>query len=232
MGASFGSECSPGTLPDHTYCSEIRENVASNWGAGIYVGLGQSRAEIADTAFLSNYASIIGTANGEALLVGDGAAVTVTNGLFTGHGLTDNSAVHVDSNATYFSDNSTYAGNDNVPIFVDSQGTAVLTLNIIWDNDLPADIQGALTSRCNDTQVLLGGVGDTSVNPRFINLRGPYRLGPGSPAIDTCAGFADHDLDGKSRPYNAVGGVSLFEHDMGAFEARSPVFIPLVVRDA
>jgi hypothetical protein len=233
LGTAFGPDCSPSTLPAHTYCTELRGNEASGQGAGIYVGLGQSTARIADTAFLANRGLTTNNADGEALWVGNDAAVSVTNALFAGHRANGNTVVSVDRDATYFSENSTYAGNGDVPLFVDSQAAATLTLNIIWDNGLAADIQGSLTSQCNDTQsASLGGSGDISQDPQFINLRGPYRLGPNSPAIDTCAGLIGHDLDGKSRPFNAIGsGFSLFEYDMGAFEARRPVFVPLALRN-
>jgi predicted outer membrane repeat protein len=233
MGASFGSDCNPTALPPHTYCSEIRGNDTAGREAGIYVAPGQqSTAEIADTAFLDNYASIIGSPRGEALMIEDYAAVTVTNCLFSGHGTTDNPAVYVAREATYFSNNSTYAGNHHVPLSVASEATATLTLNIIWDNALPSDIQGSLSSRCNDTQILLGGSGDIRQDPQFINLGGPYRLSWQSPAIDRCIGTTDHDLYGNPRPIDAIGGVSLFEHDMGAFETLAPLFLPIGARNS
>jgi len=228
MGASFGADCNPSTLPSHTYCSEVRGNTSAGVGAGVYVGVGLNDVSIADTAFLDNENTSFNR-DGAALSVGEGV-VTLTNGLVSGNGANSNSAVEIGPDAAFFSTNSTYAGNQDVPLSVDSQATVTLTLNIIWSNTLPADIQGSLSSRCNDTQVALGGSGDVSVDPQFINLRGPYRLGPGSPAIDTCIGSTDHDLDGKPRPINAHGGLSLFIHDMGAFEAHPPVFIPLVLR--
>lgn len=229
MGASFGPECRPSALPDHTYCSEVRGNRSPGSGAGLHVGVGQNRVSIGDTAFLDNVGEGIGTSPGAALSVNEGV-VSMTNGLVSGNGANANSAVDIGSNAGYFSENSTYAGNQDVPLFVDSQGSVTLTLNIIWDNGLSSDIQGSLSSRCNNTQVALGGSGDISQDPRFVNLRGPYRLGLGSPAIDTCIGFTDHDLDGKSRPFNIGGVPTLFVYDMGAFEARPPMFIPLVLR--
>ncbi len=231
MGASFGADCTPAALPAHTYCSEVRGNGSPGTGAGVYLGVGQSTATIADTAFLDNQGLTPGASDGEALLVGNGATVSATNCLFTGHGPDANSAVHVVINAAYRSDNSTYAGNQNVPLLVDSQGAVTLTLNIIWDNLAWSDIQGSVSSRCNDTQTSLGGSGDISADPRFINLRGPYRLGPGSPAIDSCIGLTDHDLDGKSRPVSVGSGLSLFTYDMGAFEARPSVFVPAILRN-
>ena len=234
MRAAFGSDCSPSNLPDHTYCSEIRGNETSGREAGIYIAPGQATATIADTAFLDNYASIIGSPRGEALNIEDYTAVTVTNCLFSGHGHTDNPAVYVDREATYVSNNSTYAGNHHVPISVTQEATATLTGNIIWDNALPSDIhrQAGLTSRCNDTQVGLGGTRDISVDPQFITLRGPYRLGRASLAIDRCLGGPDHDLDGNPRPINGFGGPSILDYDMGAFEAYPPVFVPLVSRNS
>jgi predicted outer membrane repeat protein len=229
MGASF-ADCSPSALPDHTYCSEIRGNSADNFGGGIYFGLGGSTATIEDTAFLDNE----GASDGEAFLVTDYTAVTVTNSLFSGHGVNSNPAVSVPGQDTYFTSiNSTYAGNHHIPLSVTQDATTTLTLNIMWDNALPADIhsQAGLTSQCNDTQIGLGGSGDISVNPQFINLRGPYRLKHTSPAIDRCIGTTNHDLDGNPRPIDAIGGVSLFEHDMGAFEAYPPTFIPLALNN-
>jgi len=229
MGASFGSECRPSSLLAHTYCSEVRGNESPGAGAGFQIE-GPAWAEIADTAFLENRGTYFDGSNGAALMVGSGADASVTNGLFSENGANSNSAVYVGADATYWSDNSTYAGNQDVPLFVESQGTVTLTLNVIWDNGLPSDIRGRLSSRCNNTQVGLGGSGDISQDPQFINLRGPYRLGPGSPSIDACIGLIDHDLDGKSRPFNVGGLPTVFVYDMGAFEARPPVFVPLVLR--
>ena len=229
MGASFGPECMPGSLPAHAYCSEVRGNETPGAGAGVSVE-GPARATIVDTAFLENRGTHPAGSNGAALGVGHDADVSVTNGLFSENGANSDNAVYVGANATYWSDNSTYAGNQDVPLFVESQGSVTLTLNIIWDNGLPSDIRGSLSSRCNDTQVGLGGSDDISQDPQFINLRGPYRLGPNSPAIDACIGLVDHDLDGKLRPLNVEGAPTLFSYDMGAFEARSPVFVPLVLR--
>jgi hypothetical protein len=110
-----------------------------------------------------------------------------------------------------------------------------LTNNIMWDNASPALYQSAvtLTASCNDTQDLLSGPGNISVDPQFITTtRGAYRLAVSSPAVDACTGTVDHDLDNFHRPINADGVLSSMEFDMGAFERQVRIFLPIVLRNA
>jgi predicted outer membrane repeat protein len=229
-GPSFTS-CDPWTLPAGRYCSEIRDNEAGGWGSGIYVD--QSTATILDTAFLDNEGLSGGTSPGDAILV-SGGAVEVTNGLISGNGANENSAVHLYTDAVYTSTHSTYAGNGDSPLFVVSTARALLAKNIMWDNGDDAFYQpgASVTASCNDTENLLTGPGNISTSPHFVTTtRGSYRLGPGSPARDVCAAGVDHDLDDVRRPIDADGVASPTEHDMGAFEGWIPVFLPTVLAD-
>ncbi|AKS43284.1 choice-of-anchor Q domain-containing protein [Wenzhouxiangella marina] len=63
-----------------------------------------------------------------------------------------------------------------------------------------------------------------NLDPGFGNTaRGPYRLGPGSAAIDACSSAqVEDDLDGAGRP-------SGDGYDIGAFEAE--VFVDRVFSD-
>jgi hypothetical protein len=56
---------------------------------------------------------------------------------------------------------------------------------------------------------------------QLINLLGPYRLGPGSPAIDACIGVIDHELDGKPRLFDVAGVPTLFVYDNGGVRGPS-----------
>lgn len=225
-------ECDPLALASGIYCSEIRENEASNSGAGIY--LKESDATILNTAFLDNVGLSSGTAPGAALWIGRDAATVMTNTLISGHGTYSNTAVHVYSGGSLASYNSTYAGNQDTPIYVVGTAAVTLTNNIIWGNTSSAYYQPGVipNTSCNDTQSALSGPGDISADPHFVTTtRGPYRLGPSSPAVDACSAGATYDLDGRMRPIDGDGDGSA-DHDMGAFEQPFYLhtFIPLVAK--
>jgi hypothetical protein len=225
------SDCNPFSLPARYYCSEVSFNEAAGQGAGVYVE--DSQAFIGHTAFLSN-AGDFSYSHGGALMVGTSAQVTATDTLFTGHGQSGESAVHVYNQATYHSENSTYAGNSDIPLFVVSQGTADLNRNIIWENGAAHNLQGAISSQCNDTESgLSGGFANFSEDPRFVETsRGLYRLGAGSPAIDACApGISERGLDGRRRGIMIKPGQTLINYDVGAFEFPQRVYLPLVLRN-
>ncbi len=231
MDADF-SDCNPFSLAYRFYCSEVSYNDAAGQGAGIFVEDGT--AFIGHTAFLSNEGDF-SYSHGAALMVGTGAQVTATDTLFTGHGASGETTVHVYNQATYHSENSTYAGNSDVPLFVVSQGTADLNRNIIWENGAAPMLQGSIDSYCNDTESgILTGPADFSADPLFIETsRGLYRLGSGSPAIDACApGISERGLDGWRRGIIHTPGQTLINYDVGAFEAPLNTFLPLVIRDA
>lgn len=225
--------CDPFGLAAGVYCSEIRGNRADNRGAGLYVE--NSTVTIADTAFIDNVGLSSGTSPGTAIMVEPDASVTVRNGLFTGHGTNENTTVHVASNGAYVSIQSTYAGNLDVPLYVVNGGDVTLTNNVLWENGDDAFYQtGAMVNAsCNDSENLLTGPGNISVDPLFVSTaRGPFRLGPGSPAVDACGGTLNHDLDNVRRPIDADGTASAMDYDMGAFERRPRVFLPLVLKEA
>ena len=168
MDADF-SDCNPLSLAYRVYCSEVSSNEVAGQGAGVYVEDGT--AFIGHTAFLSNNGDF-SYSHGAALMVGTGAHVTATDTLFTGHGASGETTVHVYNQATYHSENSTYAGNPDVPLFVVSQGTADLNRNIIWENGAAPTLQGSIDSYCNDTESgILTGPADFSADPQF---RGGY----------------------------------------------------------
>lgn len=230
IGADF-DDCDPLSLPYRFYCSEVSYNDAAGQGAGVYVE--DSEAFIGHTAFLSNEGDFP-YSHGGALMVGTGAAVTATDTLFTGHGQNGETTVHVYNQATYHSENNTYAGNSDVPLFVVSQGTADLNRNIIWENGDDPTLQGSIDSYCNDTESgILTGSADFSEDPQFVETaRGLYRLGSGSPAIDACApGISDRGLDGRQRGIIIRSGQTLINYDVGAFEAPHRAHLPLVMRN-
>jgi predicted outer membrane repeat protein len=231
MNAKYGGACEPRSLAANAYCSEIRSNEAEGAGAGIH--LEDASAYLRKTAFIDNTGLPFGGAPGDALYVGPSVSAVVYNGLFTGHGTRGNEAVYVAANGYLLSDNSTFAGNQDVPLYVDSQGAASLSRNIIWDNGKPAgQLNNNISANCNDTQSLLSvGTGNISQDPRFTTTpRGDYRLGAGSPAVDACPlGAARYDLDGWPRDIVVIPSHAQ-HNDMGAFERPDSIYIPLVLR--
>jgi predicted outer membrane repeat protein len=225
--------CDPWSQPAHVYCSEMRGNLGAEAGGGLYVQ--NSSVVLSATAFLDNVGQNSGTSPGAAVFIGKNAHVSATNALFSDNGKVGNTAVHVYIDATYYSDQSTYAGNHDTPLYAVSSSEVNLYRNIIWDNAgdsfLPSGSVAA--SYCNDVQNLapLTGPTNISTDPQFVTTtRGPYRITVNSPVVDYCAGRVNHDLDGSRRPINGAAGISNYDYDIGAFEAPVPVFLPLVVR--
>jgi hypothetical protein len=238
LRASHGTgsgDCDPQQLPAGVYCSEVRGNEAQGWGAGMY--LSESRATVVDTALLDNRGVTTGTSPGAAILVGQQARALLTNTLISGHGINENTAVHVYSDGALTSHHSTYAGNRDTPLYAVGTAAVTLTHNIIWENGDTASYQSGatLTTACNDTEAALSGPGDISTDPQFITTtRGMYRLGSGSPAIDACSSGVDHDLDARARPLDGDRDGTA-DYDMGAFEmppGQVNIALPLVLRDA
>ena len=224
--------CDPATLAADEYCSELRENEANSWGAGLHVD--GSTATVEDTAFIDNVGLSSGGSPGAAILVDTDATVTARNVLFTGQGTNGNTNVHVYTDGSYTSIHSTYAGNGDRPLFVVGSATATLTNNVMWDNGADGYYMTGATifASCNDTENALGGTSNISADPHFVTTtRGAYRLGIGSPAVDACAGSLDHDLDNVRRPINAAGGPSSSDFDMGAFERKAYIFLPIVLKN-
>jgi hypothetical protein len=225
----------PYRLPVHRYCSEVSYNDAQTQGAGVYVE--GSTAHFTTTAFFSNEGQTNAGASGAALYAGPFADVSAVSALFTDNSANANVAVYVEQDASLQSDNSTYAGNQDTPLFVHSGGSASLNRNIIWDNGYPADLRGSISSYCNNTETshasLPSNKANISQDPQFVaTSRGPYRLSRSSPAIDACApGVASRGLDGWRRGIIILPGHTLANYDMGAFEKPTGLFIPLVLKN-
>ena len=228
------SACDPWSLPAHVYCSEVRGNLGAEAGGGLYIE--KSSAVISDTAFLENVGQQSGRSPGTAIFIGEKAYVSATNALFGDNGQVGNTAVHVYANATYYSDQSTYAGNHDTPLYAVSSSEVSLYRNIVWDNTDPSYWQSGsiVASYCNDVQdpAPLTGPTNISTDPQFVTTsRGPYRITVNSPVVDYCAGRVGHDLDGRRRPINGAAGISNYDYDMGAFEAPISAFLPLILRN-
>jgi hypothetical protein len=116
--------------------------------------------------------------------------------------------------------------NPSSPVYYVTGAGGTLSKSILWNNSL-ALMKGDALLFCDDyDDELLPGSMNISQDPRFVTtLRGSYRLGADSPAIDACTTGSGHDLDGWPRP---IGGVT--RYDMGAFETPLHTFLMFISR--
>jgi hypothetical protein len=114
--------------------------------------------------------------------------------------------------------NNTFADNTNRAIWVFGLGaTVTFNNNVVWANGLGVETNAAIGGNgCNISQ---DGVGGVMADPGFTTtVRGGYRLGANSAAIDECSSGTSRDLDNVGRPKDGNGVVDVGEYDMGAFE--------------
>lgn len=201
--------CANALLPANRYCSELRGNsaVAFN-GGGIRLQLG-AELVLEHTAVISNSAllgsGIYSASNGDHL--------EITSSLFSHN---SDKALFIANNAFLDLVQNTFADNEWA-IDINSVGAIVSqNNNIIWGNSFGVESAVGVPPHCSISQ---NGIWGDVQDPLFhATLRGDYRLGSGSPAIDACAMGADVDLDGVPRPQGA-------NYDMGAFEAGRSLFM-------
>jgi hypothetical protein len=201
--------CSNAHLPADHYCSELRGNSAGPFnGGGVRLQLGAELA-LEQTAVISNSA-LLGSG---VMSASNGDHLEITNSLFSHN---SGKALFIANDAFLDLVQNTFV--DNVwAIDIDDVGAIVSqNNNIIWGNGFGVESAVGLPPGCSISQ---NGVLGTIVDPLFhTTLRGEYRLGSGSPAIDACAAGAAVDLDGIPRPQGA-------NYDVGAFEAGRPLIL-------
>jgi hypothetical protein len=222
----YATACNPWDLPANRYCSEILGNTAAGYGGGVFIDHG-THATISYTAFLSNTGF-----TGAAIEIMTSTA-TLNNSLLSGNNAIDtinNSIVHVYAgydgigSAMFKALHNTWAGNPDMAIYYAQYTSGYFNNNIVWGNGSLGSVTPNAKATCNDTQDgALSGTGNISQDPHFITtLRGNYRLGAKSPAVDQCTSGSHDDLDHTSRPIGP-------SYDMGAFEANN-IYLPLVMR--
>jgi hypothetical protein len=199
--------CANATLPANHYCSELRGNVSAGEGGAIGMEFA-SELILEYTAVISNTSSMGGGIYSSGL-----AHIEITNSLLA-HNV--GKALYVENNASLDLVQTTFAANDWAVHVTSAGATVAQANNIFWGNDTGVQSAVAVPAGCSISQ---NGVWGTADDPLFqTTLRGDYRLGSGSPAIDACAIGVDVDLDGIPRPQGA-------DYDMGAFESGRPLFL-------
>jgi predicted outer membrane repeat protein len=199
--------CANATLPANQYCSELRGNVSAGEGGAIGMEFA-SELILEYTAVISNAAAMGGGIYSSGL-----AHIEITNSLLTHN---SGAALHMANTASLDLVQTTFAANDWAVLVTSAGATVAQDNNIIWGNGFGVQSAVAVPTGCSISQ---NGVWGTADDPLFqTTLRGDYRLGSGSPAIDACAVGADIDMDGIPRPQGA-------DYDMGAFESGRPLFL-------
>lgn len=215
------------------------ENNRARWGGGARAEAGT----IEDSTFFDNEASFGGGGSGGGLDV-SGSGVVVRrcsfsansgNGVRQSAGTIENAVV---SGNTGGAGVSISGGTLQHATIVDNQansagaglrqtGGTVRNSIVYYNRSTPDNPElnnvyktaGALTNSC--MAPLVAESGNIAANPTFVDrVGGDYRLGPGSPAIDTGATIVavTDDFEGAARPLDgdATAGAA---YDMGAFEA-------------
>jgi len=94
--------------------------------------------------------------------------------------------------------------------------------NILWDNDGGGFTTPPTNHSCHIDASEFGGI---NLDPKFVSpgAGADYHLRASSPAVDACGGVLYTDIEGTIRPLGAG-------YDMGAYEYRPIVFIPVILR--
>jgi hypothetical protein len=215
------------------------ENNRSRWGGGARAEAGT----IEDCTFVGNEANLGGGGDGGGLTVsGSGVVVrrcsfsaNIGNGIRQSAGTIENALVVGNTGGAGVSisggtlQHATVVDNEANSAGAGLRQTGGIVRNsIVYHNRSTPDnpelnnvykTGGTLTCSC--MAPLVAESGNTAANPTFVDRAGgDYRLGPGSPCIDTGMTIAavTDDIEGAARPLDGDGTAGAAA-DMGAFEA-------------
>jgi predicted outer membrane repeat protein len=168
--------------------------------------------------------------HGGAAATEPGATLNLTNSLITGNSTTSGNANAFDVIGDVTIVNSTISDNNpqGAQAVILFSGHLTITNSILWNNalNLQSDppCPTCFTVTHSDIQDGWAGTGNIDADPQFVDAaNGDYHLAAGSPAIDTGtpAGAPTHDIEGTTRDATP---------DMGAYEWRFRIFLPLVLK--
>jgi WD40 repeat protein len=152
-----------------------------------------------------------------------GGTLIMTNTIVAdNHG---DAAIHANGSVSLM--NVTIARNDGGVLFNPSGEATLDVINsILWQNQWSITEDPPATRRVTYSDIEGGwaGAGNIDADPQFVDAaNGDCHLAAGSPAIDagTAAGAPTHDIEGT--PRDAAP-------DMGAYEWRFRIFLPLVLK--
>lgn len=201
-----GDYCLNAWAGTNNYCSSFIGNLAAGLGGGVYAGDGPVLIE--HTAFIGNLGhdgfGYFGDANTNAL---------VENALFAENsGPNDAAAVRTDGTMSLV--HVTVASNLGVGVRYGPASSGFVIDSIVWANVDGLHLSGGSLAANNILQSVYGMHSATIFsNPMFTTtLRGDYRLGPSSPAIDAASSSIGLDLDRVTRPKGAANDIGAFEH--------------------
>jgi len=179
-------------------CAIVKTNISANYSRGIEIN-GVSNSNISIQNCLIN---IVGNASERiAVYAGnlDNSIINISNSIMFGcnYGI-----VCSDTDTDYFIYNNIVINND-IGILVAINVNLVAMYNDVFGNGL------------NYSNDFVPGAGDISIDPLIVNLEsGDYRLGPGSPCVDTGAPWQQfNDIDGSRNDMGIFGG----PHNIGGF---------------
>lgn len=208
--------CDPASLAHDRHCSEIADNGDANTRGSVEVG---SNAQLT----LDGVSINRNQGTQAAMIIQSGGSVIARNVRISKNG----GGVKLHAGAQMLAEHLTVAGNTGTAIdLADSPATSLeLSRSIVWANaaGIVKGAQASLPIECNISQTAAYGL---NADPHFVDsLRGLYRIGAGSSALDLCPGSGSViDLDGDARPQ----GVN---YDAGAFEGLAVVNPDLIFID-
>ena len=239
-GGPGGGRSSEGTSPAPTVinCTFI-DNGAIARGGAMSNDFG-SHPTITGCSFINNYCD---DAKGGGVYNDFGCSPTIINCLFVGNSAFRAGALGNDGGSSPTITNCTfvnnYAGDIGASIYqgTGSANNPVVTNCIVWDNSTPSGPEGIVNWHDCVPDVSYScieggykGPGNIDVNPNFIDAKnGDFRLGAGSPCVDTgnCYQAPEKDMagnpkyDDKGRPDGPFARAMIRSRSAGGSGRRS-----------
>jgi hypothetical protein len=209
--------CEAATLGHDNHCSEIADNGDTNTLAGgVYVET-NAQLSLSGVSIDRNQ----GTPGG--VMIENGGSIIAQNVRIS----RNSGGIALLAGAQMLAEHLTVAGNTGTAIeLADASTTSMdLSRSIVWGNTggIVKGAQASLTADCNISQTAAYGL---NADPQFVDsVRGLYRIGGGSSALDHCPGSSSMiDLDGDARPQG-------MNYDAGAFEGLAVTNPDLIFAD-
>ena len=212
--------CNPLVRQCSAFYGNLADSDLSGLGHGGALYLNGSQLALSDTYLHRNQA----VRGGAIYQSGAGAVAEVQNTLIYSNTTTANYGAGIRTEAGVFTvTHVTLANGVNGAGYSQSGTTSFASNSIAWGNSANGFLGTFASAVCNIDQSSNAGLNE---DPLFVAAGAGenYRLGSGSPAIDTCASGLPYDLDHVARPFGS-------QYDIGAYERHlHSVYLPLLMR--